>query len=455
MRKRLQRAVIVAVVAALAVFVLPLGLAGSAFISSQARQNLERTALEAAFRVGPTFTAGDPVELPQDRTSAIGLYSPAGRRVSGSGPLRLEQGAVGAQAGMIVQTQVGGVMIAAVPVTANESVIGVVRAADTGLTATDSALLWLALLSIAAAIVFGSALHARRAARQLAAPVEQLADAARAMGAGHLAIAPRSSGIEELDAAHAALVNAGARIADLVEREHRIASDASHQLRTPLAGLRAGIEVGLADPNADREVLLADALVQVDRMNETIDGLIALARNSVADVGTCDPTAVVRERAAFWRRRLVANHRRLELSVEDAVPRVAAPAFALSTVLDVLLENSELHGAGAVGLVVRTSSGVVAIDVIDSGPYLGPGDPFSDHVSGRGGSGLGLGLARRTTAQFGGRLLLAETDPHTRFGLLLPAAPPRPEENIRSAPGFHPVPTVRVDPRRRPPRSSR
>lgn len=65
---------------------------------------------------------------------------------------------------------------------------------------------------------------------------------------------------------------------------------------------------------------------------------------------------------------------------------------------------------------------MVAINVVDTGPYLGPDDPFVDRVLGNGGSGLGLGLACRTAADFGGRLLLAEADPHTRFGLLMPAA---------------------------------
>ena len=420
MRRRLQRAVVVAVVTALAVFVLPLGFAATAFLSAQANQDLERVALEAAFRVGPSFTAGDPAELPTGSTSVIGLYTSTGRRVSGNGPIRLELAALRARAGAIVQTGSGGARIVAVPVTANESVIGVVRASRPGNAWAEPAAVWLVLVGIAAVIVLGSALLARRAAAQLAAPVERLAAAAAGMGKGRLVVPSQSSGIRELDAAQSALVEAGTRIADLVEREHRIASDASHQLRTPLAGLRARIEVGLADPGADRAAVLRDALVQLDRMDSTIDGLIELARRPDDDAGQCDPTAIVEERAAHWRPMFTDHHRLLTLDVEAGVPTVAAPRFAVVTVLDVLLENAHRHGAGDVELVLRTSGGVVAIDVVDSGRYEGPTDPFVDHASGDGGSGLGLGLARRTTADFGGRLLLAETTPRTRFGLLLP-----------------------------------
>jgi signal transduction histidine kinase len=313
-------------------------------------------------------------------------------------------------------------MVAAVPVTANESVIGVVRATETGRAVPPSIGVWLALLGIGAVVVAGSALLARRAAAQLAAPAERLAESARGMGEGRLTIAPQASGIEELDAAHAALVNAGGRIADLVDREQRIASDASHQLRTPLAGLRAGIEFGLTDSSVDREALLADALVQVDRMDATIDGLIALAKGPGPTLSTSDPTSVAEDRAASWRPRFAAANRDLALSIEKDVPLVAADAFAITTVLDVLIENALRHGTGDVELVLRPSGGVVALEVVGAGPYTGPDDPFVDGISGDGGSGLGLGLARRATAQFGGRLLLAEIAPRTRFGVLLPRA---------------------------------
>ena len=436
MRRRLQRAVVTAVAVALAVFVLPLGFAATAFLSAQAGQDLERIALEAAFRVGPTFNAGDPAELPSDSASLVGLYSPAGLRVSGSGPIRLEPAARRARSGVIVQTESGGAQVVAVPVTANESVIGIVRASRDGQAWVEPLTVWLVLLGIAAAIVTGSVMLARRAAAQLAEPVERLAAAANGMGDGRLVVPTQTSGISELDAAHSALVEAGSRIADLVEREQRIASDASHQLRTPLAGLRARIEVGLADRSADRATVLADALVQLDRMDSTIDGLIALARRPASAPAQCDPTAVVEERAAHWRPMFTADHRELTLRVEAGAPTVAAARFATVTVLDVLLENAHRHGAGDVEIVLRTTGSLVAIDIIDSGQYEGPADPFADHVSGSGGSGLGLGLARRTTAGFGGRLLLAETAPRTRFGLLLPSTgaarsirlPPEPPE---------------------------
>jgi signal transduction histidine kinase len=422
MRKRLQRAVMSAVVVALAVFVLPLGFGATALLAAAAGQDAERAALEAAFRIGPSFTAGDPIELPQTSGTTVGVYAPSGRLVGGKGPAHLEAGALRARAGIIVQTAGQGVVVAAVPVTANESVIGVVRASSATPIAAESAGVWLALLGAAAVIIAGSAVLARRAGRQLAVPVERLAQSAHEIGEGRLAVLPRSSGIDEVDAAYAALVDAGRRISELVAREQRIASDASHQLRTPLAGLRASLELALAEPEADPRGVLTGALSQVDRLDSTIDGLIALARTSGSNRGPSDPVAVVEERAAYWRSLIQEPHRRLDVLADGDVPAVAVPAFAIATVLDVLLENAVKHGAGDLEIVVRAHDAVVAIDVASSDRYDGPEDPFPDGASRDGGSGLGLGLARRTAADFGGRLLLTETTPRTRFGLLLPVS---------------------------------
>ena len=421
MRKRLQRAMVTAVVAALVVFVVPLGLGATALIGAAAAQNTERVALEAAFRIGPTFTAGDPVELPTTPGSAVGLYAPTGERVSGTGPARLEPATLRARTGSIVETSGPGELVAAVPVTANEAVIGVVRASRGDTVGQESAAVWLALAGIAGIVVAGSALLARRTAAQLAAPVERLAASAGEMGDGRLTLPARSSGIEEIDAAHAALVGAGARIADLVAREQRIASDASHQLRTPLAGLRTGLELALADPDADHDAVLAAALVQVDRLDATIDGLIALARRPRDDGDRSDVTLLLEDRVARWRPLFADRGRELGLTIDGGTRIVDAPAVALGTALDVLLENALRYGSGQVDVVARTHDSVVAVDVADGGPYRGPDDPFTDGVSGDGGSGLGLGIARRAVEDFGGRLLLAETAPHTRFGLLIPA----------------------------------
>jgi signal transduction histidine kinase len=100
-------------------------------------------------------------------------------------------------------------------------------------------------------------------------------------------------------------------------------------------------------------------------------------------------------------------------------------ASALHQVLDALIENALQHGAGAVTLHARETHGAVAIDVEDEGTGINVTDKIFDHgVSYGGGSGIGLALAQQLTADQGGRLLLAQRRPSTRFTLIFPSASP-------------------------------
>src|SRR6478735_6491095 len=69
---------------------VPLGFAIHVNAVTQARSELERAALQAAGTVSPTFTQGDPVELPRSRSVDVGLYDVQGSRVTGRGPATLE-----------------------------------------------------------------------------------------------------------------------------------------------------------------------------------------------------------------------------------------------------------------------------------------------------------------------------------------------------------------------------
>jgi len=99
-----------------------------------------------------------------------------------------------------------------------------------------------------------------------------------------------------------------------------------------------------------------------------------------------------------------------------------ASAGAVRQVVDVLVDNAVVHGAGTVGLVVRDAGATVAIDVSDEGD--GPPDPdavFRSRQDGGSGHGIGLALARALAEAEGGRLVLSRARPPV-FSLLLPAA---------------------------------
>jgi signal transduction histidine kinase len=93
----------------------------------------------------------------------------------------------------------------------------------------------------------------------------------------------------------------------------------------------------------------------------------------------------------------------------------------LRQILDVLLENAQLHGRGTVRVTIRDTYGSVAIDVEDDGDAIGMDDEiFRRGFSRAGRSGVGLALAHQLARDLGGTLLLSARTPRTRFTVLLP-----------------------------------
>jgi len=108
------------------------------------------------------------------------------------------------------------------------------------------------------------------------------------------------------------------------------------------------------------------------------------------------------------------------VDVAAELPVSSASQAAVRQVVDVLLDNAVVHGAGTVTLSLRDAGGAVAIDVADEGP--GPADPeeaFRRRGDSAAGHGIGLALARSLAEAEGGRLRLTRPRPPV-FSLLLP-----------------------------------
>jgi hypothetical protein len=317
-----------------------------------------------------------------------------------------------------------GWIVVSVPVSSAEQVVGAVR---TAAPVTDvwrrTALTW-AAMAVAAALAIGVAiLAARLLARRVNRPLEQLALTAHRLGDGDFDVRTTPTGMREIDDVGDSLNATAERIADLVRREQQIAANASHQLRTPLSGLRASLESALADPNADLAAAARAAITSADRLELTIADLIALTRGAPA-IGEALSVAVeLDETITRWSGPLAAVGRPLRLRLTEDVPKVACSRAGLTQVLDVLIENALRHGAGAVTVSLRSAMSAVAIDVTDEGHGIRPGvDIFARGVSSQGGSGIGLAFARGIAEDNGGRLRLSQREPTTRLTLLLPLA---------------------------------
>jgi signal transduction histidine kinase len=238
-------------------------------------------------------------------------------------------------------------------------------------------------------------------------------------------VAPRS-GVPEADQLADALDRSRLRIAELVRREREYSSNASHQLRTPLAALRLRLEdlrLWPDQPGPVRDELDA-ALGEVDRLSGTITDLLELARSggigAWSDVDLCQVVETAGER---WQDRFARAGRRLVVSAGDDRPIAATSEGAVDQILDVLLENALHHGRGFVDLQVQHLDTHVVLRVCDEGEVdRSVGSRMFQRFfrsSQSTGTGIGLALAGSIADSVGARLRLASRNP-TVFELVLP-----------------------------------
>ena len=318
-----------------------------------------------------------------------------------------------------------GHLVVAVPVTHDGDVIGAVQAAaPRSAVERQVALTWAAMAALAALAVTATWLVGRRQARRLARPLEDLAVGARRLGEGDFSVRVGRGGVPEIDAVASALDGTAGRLDDLLARERAFSADASHQLRTPLAGVRLRLEAALEQPDGDLRSAIGESLVDVDRLEATIEELLTLARGERAErAEPLDLVALLDELSAEWGGRLALQGRDLDLTIDRGAPMARASAAAVRQVLAVLVDNAARHGSGTVAVRVREAADAVAIDVSDQG--RGVHEPehvlFARRPATAHAHGIGLALARRLAEAENGRLTLTRPSPPV-FTLLLPAA---------------------------------
>lgn len=424
MRNRIIILTVIAATVATALFGLPLALAAASYFISQEASELERTADRVALDVAADVVHSrqpGPLDIPS-RDTLLALYGPDGRLLSGNGPTRADPVVKQAIADNTMHHESAqGTLIAAVPIPDQAGGNYAVRAS----TATSEvypkiALTWLAMLGLGVVILILTWQLARWQARRLARPVEDLAGSASKLGDGDFTVRAHSSGISEIDTAATALNHAAERISDLVERERAVTTQASHQLRTPLAGLRLCLESALATPGADFPAATHEAIASADRLERTIDDLISLARTHPdRRPEPLDIAALLREVDTAWHGLLAKEGRLLSVHADSGQRPVRVSGAAVRQILAVLVDNAVHHGRGRVDVHARDTIGSVAVDVRDQGSVDVDDAMFVNSPAA--GHGIGLSLARSLAEAEGARLLITRHKP-TTFTLFLPEA---------------------------------
>ncbi|WP_021596333.1 sensor histidine kinase [Actinomadura welshii] len=207
-------------------------------------------------------------------------------------------------------------------------------------------------------------------------------------------------------------------------------SDASHELRTPITGLRTRIELALAAPeDGDVAETLRSSLADIERLHHIVDDLLVLARLDAGDVPVrerIDLGALVESEVA---RRCSAVP--TAVKVEPGL-MVVGNRLRLGRVVINLLANAERYADGRIEVEARADGGDAVVEVHDDGPGIPHAD--RDRVFERfarldtarsrdkGGSGLGLSIARQIAIGHGGSLYVADGTYGARLVLRLPLA---------------------------------
>jgi signal transduction histidine kinase len=420
-KRRIVLSIVGVAVIALLLLGVPLAIAVEQFYAKEQVLYLHREASEATRNIDPAVVGrGRPYELRDDEGTHLAVYGIDGEQLGGNGPRRGDGPVRSALRGEPGDAHLGGETVVAIPVADAGRVVGAIRASEPRRVVVVRTLkAWAMMGALAAGALVVVVLLARRQARRLTRPVDQLARAAERLGGGDFSVRTERSGVAELDQVGDALDTTAERLGDLIARERAFSTEASHQLRTPLAGLRVGVEAALLTPGADPRAALEDTLPSIDRLETTIADLLRLARDTHADRSPLDVEELVDRSRDGWRRALARDDRELHVVVDPVVERPRAAAPAVRQVLEVLVDNAVVHGAGTVTVRVRVVPGAVAIDVGDEG--AGVADARTVFARQANGShGIGLPLARSLAEAEGARLVLDHAGPRPVFTMILP-----------------------------------
>jgi signal transduction histidine kinase len=217
------------------------------------------------------------------------------------------------------------------------------------------------------------------------------------------------------------------------DRQRRLVSDASHELRSPVAAIRQHAEVAGRHPDATRvDELGAAILDETDRLQGLVEDLLVLARLDEGDESVAvevDLDDIVLAEATRLRRATTIDVDTIGIGAG----RVLGSAAALERVVRNLTENAARHAHGRIALGLARADGRVTLTVEDDGPGIPPADRdrvFERFVRldesrgrGTGGAGLGLAIAREVVASHGGETTLGKSQMGgLRVEVRLPAA---------------------------------
>jgi heavy metal sensor kinase len=299
------------------------------------------------------------------------------------------------------------------------------------------------LLGLAPIALGGAGIGGWFLARRALAPVDAMVEAARKIGAEDLSRRlEAATSDDELGRLAAVLNDMLARLERSFAAVRHFSADAAHELRTPLTILKGELEVALRSASAEPEYqrVLTSCLEEVDRLSALVEDLLFLARSDSGNL------------------KLVQAPVNLAEVLEEVIPALCALAETTGVLFTATAPSALwVHGngpmlfrlifnlgenainytpeGGLVEVTLNQDGSNARLAVRDTGPGIAPEeqarifDRFyrGDPARGRGGTGLGLALARSIVLAHNGQISVESTvGKGSCFSVLLPLVPPLP-----------------------------
>lgn len=236
---------------------------------------------------------------------------------------------------------------------------------------------------------------------------------------------------------------------------HRFTADASHELKTPLMVLRAGVERALTHPATPPEIFgsLDETLEQINRMTEMVENLLTLARadegRAPLAVEECDLRDLVLEASETAGMLAEANEIVVATNVPEEPVTIAVDRHRIRELLLNLITNAVKYTGqgGRIGIELTDRATEVSIVVRDSGIGIAPGDlphiferfwradPARSRTGERPGTGLGLAITKWIAEAHGGSITVQSRPGRgTAFTVTIPRVGMPAQINFRTTP---------------------
>jgi signal transduction histidine kinase len=276
------------------------------------------------------------------------------------------------------------------------------------------------LLIVSGGAMLIAAAAAATLIRSVVSPLRGLSEAAERIAGGELAARAPETGLRETDALARSFNEMAGAVEELFDARSQLVAWASHDLRTPLAAMRAMLEA-IEDGVADADEYLPAMAGQVERMSALVSDLLELAS---IDAGTVQKVLdqvkvadVLDAVSAAFTPQARAAEVTLKVSGPASGETLRCDPAALERVLSNLVSNALRHTprGGTIELSAGADAAEVVITVADSGPGLDSGDyervfqQFyrGDPARSSPGAGLGLAIARGLVEAHGGSISAA------------------------------------------------